>query len=81
MFASLAMGSKLLHCMLGLVDEIEASQRWDRECNPPRMDKDGQPTRQPDVVDVICKDVRYRANVLYQELHATRDIVIRSGIV
>ncbi|KAF2431626.1 hypothetical protein EJ08DRAFT_696107 [Tothia fuscella] len=81
MFASLGMGSKLLHCMLSLVNEIEACQRWDRECSPSRIDRDGQPSQQSDVVEVICKDVRYRANVLYQELHATRNILIRSGIV
>jgi hypothetical protein len=80
MFASLGMGSKLLHCMLGLVDDIEAGQRWNQE-HKPIIDSNGMPNQQPDVFEVICKNIRYRANVLYQKLHTTRDILIRSGII
>jgi hypothetical protein len=80
MFASLGMGSKLLHCMLGLVDDIEAGQRR-VQGHRPRVEKNDLPNQQPDVIEVICKDIRYRANVLYQKLHTTRDILIRSGII
>ena len=81
MFTSIMMGSQILQCMMGLVEDIEAGQSWEQNRTSTRTGKEHASLSEPTVVEVVCKDVRYRANILFQKLHFTRSLLLCSGLV